>query len=159
MPRVSEAAVLFGMPVDEFSGYLLDTSAVLALTERRNDQIIHLIRDADQAPIGSMAVLGELAHGVAASPTKAIRVQREATVSFYKRLVRMPDHYPWMSIATRYGDASAAATASGLRLGMNDRWIVAECVTFRAILLTCDETQARLEGTYENAAVLIDRDP
>lgn len=158
MPRTSEAAVLVAAPVDEFAGYLLDTSAVLALTERRNEQIMHLIRDADRAPVGSMAVLGELAHGVAASPTKAIRVQREATVSFYKRLVRMPDHYPWMSIATRYGDASAAATASGLRLGMNDRWIVAECVTFRAILLTCDETQARLEGTYENAAVLIDQD-
>ena len=128
----------------------------VGVTERRNEQIVHLIRDADQAPIGSMAVLGELAHGVAAAPTKAIRIRREATVSFYKRLVRMPDQYPWMSIATRYGDASAAAAAGGLRLGMNDRWIVAECVTFGAILVTCDETQARLEGVYENAAVFID---
>lgn len=155
---MSEAAVLFGTPVDEFSGYLLDTSAVLALTERRNEKIVHLIREADQAPIGSMVVLGELVHGVAAAPTKAIRIQRESTVSFYKRLVRMPDQYPWISIASRYGDASAAASASGLRLGMNDRWIVAECVTFGAILVTCDETQASLEGLYEKAAVLVDKE-
>jgi len=154
---VSEAAVLFGTGVDEFSGYLLDTSAVLALTERRNEQLILLIREADQPPIGSMVVLGELAHGLAASPTNAIRIQRQATVSFYKRLVRMPDQYPWMSIAARYGDASAAATAGGLRLGMNDRWVVAECVTFGAILVTCDEIQARLEGIYENSTVFIDQ--
>jgi len=155
---MTEAAALFGTPADEFSGYLLDTSAVLALTERRNEQLIDLIRDADQSPIGSMVVLGELAHGVAAAPTNATRFQRAATVSFYRRLVRMPSEYPWMSVSTRYGDASAAATAGGLRLGMNDRWIVAECVTFGAILVTCDETQARLEAVYGNAAVLIEQE-
>ena len=154
---MSEAAVLSDGPVDEFSGYLLDTSAVLALTERRNEQIVQLIRDADQAPIGSMIVLGELEHGVAAAPTNAIRLQREATVSFYKRMVRMPDQYPWMSIAIRYGDASAEATAGRLRLGSNDRWIVAECVTLGAVLVTCDETQARLDGVYANTAVFIDQ--
>lgn len=153
-----EAEALFGSSVDTSSvAYLLDTSAVLALTERRTASIIDLIRHADQAPIGSMVVLGELVHGVAAAPTKTIRIQREATVRFYERLVRMPDQYPWMPIATRYGDVSAAASAGGLRLGMNDRWIVAECVTFGAILVTCDETQARLEGHYANAAVFIDQ--
>ncbi|HQZ33076.1 MAG TPA: PIN domain-containing protein [Ilumatobacteraceae bacterium] len=139
----------------EFAGYLLDTSAVLALTERRNEQIVKLIRDADRPPTGSMTVLGELAHGVAASPTTAIRTQRESTVTFYRRLVRTPDHYPWTMVAARYGDASAAATAGGLRLGMNDRWIVAECVAFGAILVTCDETQARLAAVCENAVALI----
>jgi len=47
-------------------------------------------------------------------------------------------------VGRAYGDVSAMATEAGMSIGMNDRWIIAECISQRTRLVTADRRQAQL---------------
>jgi hypothetical protein len=51
---------------------------------------------------------------------------------------------PLDDLGLAYGAVSAIAVANGVAIGMNDRWIIAECVTQGAGLVTGDRRQAQL---------------
>ena len=48
------------------------------------------------------------------------------------------------AVGQAYGDVSAMASANDMAVGMNDRWVIAECITQQARLVTGDRRQARL---------------
>jgi predicted nucleic acid-binding protein len=47
-------------------------------------------------------------------------------------------------LAARYGEISAVASKEKLKIGQNDRWIIAEAADLGANLITFDQVQAQL---------------
>lgn len=137
---------------------LLDSSAVLTAVERNNHEIQGIISGHGGPSIGSLFVLGELLHGVEVATVKRVRGDRQRTVEFYEKITESPAVVANDLLAKMYAQVSAKATELGLRVGMNDRWIIAEAALHGARLVTCDEVQAGLargvgcETTYVGQA-------
>jgi predicted nucleic acid-binding protein len=126
------------------STLLFDTSAVIGLIERRSPDLIGIVKSLGRPITRSITVFGELRHG-AALEDRPGQLDRERTLDRYQRLSE------WSEIETAldevgqaYGDVCATASANELSLGVNDRWIIAECAVLRARLVTGDRRQAQL---------------
>lgn len=129
---------------------LLDTSAVIAIGEGRNERLIEIVRGSGSYSIASLFVTGELRHGLemAGEVGRAALELRRATLELYQRITEMPAALDLADLATRYGAVSARATDAGLRIGQNDRWIIAEAAGHGVTLVTCDTAQASLMASY-----------
>jgi predicted nucleic acid-binding protein len=119
------------------TAFLLDTSAVIGLIERRSPAVRGALSRATTDPFVSVLTFGELAHGVAASPTATERRRRAITVTYAQRLRTLA--LDGALFAECYGYISV-----GQRAGVNDRWIVAQAVVNGLELLTEDAGIARL---------------
>ncbi len=125
-------------------GTLFDTSAVIGLTERRSPALIAIVKDLGRPLTRSITVYGELRHGAAVADRPGQK-DRQRTLARYEQLSEWSELEVQLDeVGTVYGSVSAVANANGLALGMNDRWVIAECVTQRAHLVTGDRRQARL---------------
>lgn len=132
------------MTVAPTSGTIFDTSAVIGLTERRSPTLIKIVKQLGRPIIRSITVAGELRHGAAVAERPG-QSDRQRTLDRYEQLSQWPDLEVSMDdIGQAYGSVSAIAAANGVGLGMNDRWIIAECVTQGAGLVTGDRRQARV---------------
>jgi predicted nucleic acid-binding protein len=124
---------------------VFDTSAVIGLVERRSPALIEAATQLGQPIMRSATVCGELQHGAAiTSPGQA---ERARTLDRYLHLSAWPDPELDLEIdelARLYGVVSAASAQPDLRAGMNDRWVIAECLAFGAGLVTADARQSRL---------------
>lgn len=123
---------------------LLDTSAVLSAFERSNAGIQRIISGHGGPSVSSLFVLGELLHGVEMATARGVRHARQQTVDAYVKITESAEGVGTDLLAKMYGRVSAKATELGLRIGMNDRWIVAEAALHGARLVTCDDSQAKL---------------
>ena len=136
---------------------LLDTSAVLAATERNNHEVQRIISGHGEPSIRSLFVLGELLHGVGVATVRSVRRDRQQTVNFYEKITGLAHGSSIDLLAKLYGQVSATATGSGLRVGMNDRWIVAEAVLHMARLVTCDGAQLELARQFGCETIYVAR--
>lgn len=124
---------------------IFDTSAVIGLVERRSRALIEVATDLDRPIMRSATVCGELQHGAAVTGTG--QAERADTLDRYLRLSAWPDPVADLELdelARLYGVVSATSAQPDLRVGMNDQWVVAECLAFGAGLVTADARQARL---------------
>lgn len=119
------------------TAFLLDTSAVIGLIERRSPAVRGALSRASTDPLVSILTFGELAHGVAASPNAAERRRRANTVTYAQRLPALA--LDGALVPECYGYISATQ-----RAGVTDRWIVAQAVVNRLELLTEDAGIVRL---------------
>ena len=127
----------------QYGASIFDTSAVIGLVERRAPGLVEIITQLGRPIIRSTTVAGELQHGAAVGGpgTK----QRADTLDRYIRLSVWPDaEVEFDELARLYGVVSATSAKPELRAGMNDRWVVAECLAFGVALVTSDVRQARL---------------
>ena len=133
-------------------GTIFDTSAVIGLTERRSPTLIEIAKQLGRPIVRSITVAGELRHG-AAVDNRPGQQDRQRTLDRYEQLSAWTDvEVPLDELGLAYGAVSAMATANGVTLGMNDRWIIAECMTQGAGLVTGDRRQAELaELVVENS--------
>lgn len=121
--------------------YLLDTSAFLSLMEREDQSIREIVRSVERRLPRSMGVIGELIHGREVDPTN---LERRATVEMYQELTEWTSGHPSVFLAARYGEISAVASKEKLKIGQNDRWIIAEAADLGANLITFDQVQAQV---------------
>lgn len=123
---------------------LLDTSAVIGLIERRDPAVVELVRQLHGPSVRSIIVYGELLHGIALRGTGL--VERRRTVEHFERITdSFTASIPQALLASRYAEVSAYASAGLIRLGQNDRWIVAEASLIGIeVFVTQDSTQGRL---------------
>lgn len=125
--------------------YLLDTSAVLALVERTDEGIREIVGSIESRLPRSIGVLGELVHGREVDPTN---LERRTTVELYQELTEWAPGHPSGLLSARYGEVSAVASKSSLKVGQNDRWIIAEAADLGATLITFDRVQAEVASAY-----------
>ncbi len=123
---------------------VFDTSAVIGLTERRSSALVSLVKELGRPLTRSVTVFGELRHG-AATADRPGQADRQRTLARYQEHSAWSEHEVSLDeVGEAYGDVSGLAIREGIALGMNDRWIIAECVTQGARLVTGDRRQARL---------------
>jgi predicted nucleic acid-binding protein len=92
----------------------------------------------------SITVYGELRRAAAVADRPG-QPDRQRTLARYEQLSEWSEvEVSLDAVGQAYGDVSATASDNGLAVGMNDRWIIAECITQRARLVTGDRRQARL---------------
>jgi predicted nucleic acid-binding protein len=126
------------------SGTLFDTSSVIGLAERQSLVLVDVVKALGQPLTRSITVYGELRHGAAVADRPG-QPDRQRTLARYEQLSEWSEFEVSLdAVGQAYGDDTAIATENGVALGMNDRWIIAECVTQRARLVTGDRRQARL---------------
>lgn len=125
-------------------GTLFDTSAVIGMIERRSPTMIEIVKELGRPIVRSITVFGELRHGSAVIDRSG-QTDRRRTLASYVQLSEWSEAEVSLDeVGQAYGDVSATASENGIGLGMNDRWVIAECVTQRARLVTGDRAQARL---------------
>lgn len=138
--------------------YLVDTSSVIGMTERTNQQpsLRDLMKevDRDDAFCISVLALGELHHAVQAAVDRRARKQRQATLDRASLLTAVPvplADNPAQTTAwlTTYGRLAAEY---GRRVGGFDRWILTSAIQLRLHLLTED---ARLSAAAEAEGVAV----
>ena len=123
---------------------LFDTSAVIGLVERRSSVLIDIAKELGAPLTRSITVYGELRHGAAIADRPG-QADRERTLARYEQLSEWSESEVALDeMGQVYGDVSAIAHANGLSVGMNDRWVIAECVTQRTRLVTGDRRQGEL---------------
>ncbi|MGK0275254.1 MAG: putative nucleic acid-binding protein [Ilumatobacter sp.] len=125
-------------------GTIFDTSAVIGLAERRSPELIAILKKLGGPITRSITVDGELRHGAAVADRPG-QSERRRTMERYEQLSEWSDlEVSLHEVGRAYGDVSAVATEAGMSIGMNDRWIIAECVSQGARLVTADRRQAQL---------------
>lgn len=136
------------MSVLESTAPIFDTSAVIGLIERRSLVLIDIVKTLGRPMTRSITVYGELRHGAALADRPG-QSDRERTLDRYQRLSEWSASETALDdVGQTYGDVSATASANDLTLGMNDRWIIAECVVLGARLVTGDRRQARVAELF-----------
>lgn len=130
---------------------LFDTSAVIGLVERRSDELVEIVSALGGPILRSLTVLGELQHG-ASTTTVPGTAERATTLERYLRLSAWADdELDLDELGRLYGIVSAVSAAPELRTGMNDRWVIAECLALDTELVTCDRSQAHLVDAVAEA--------
>ena len=120
---------------------IVDTSVVLAAVERRSQAAADAVAAMAEPSIRSMVVLGELHFGVESlSPQAdpAIRARREASLEYYLLISAVRPSPSAGRLGSAFGRISAVAQHAGLRIGQNDRSILAEALRCEVPVLTCD---------------------
>ena len=121
------------------TAFLLDTSAVIGLIERRSAAVRGVLSRATVDPVVSVLTLGELEHGVQVRGiAKVERARRRATADFAARLptLGLPAS---RRVAACYGFVSVSG-----RAGWVDRWLVATAVVGDLEIVTEDAGIAAL---------------
>lgn len=118
---------------------IVDTSVVIGAIERRDPAAVLAIESMELLSVRSMFVLGELTFGVE-SATDATRAVRSRTRDLYLSISDPAGlgSLDGNEVAQWFGVASAIAQASGIKIGQNDRWIVAESLTHDVPVWTAD---------------------
>jgi predicted nucleic acid-binding protein len=125
-------------------GTIFDTSAVIGLAERRSPELIAILKKLGGPITRSITVDGELRHGAAVADRPG-QSERLRTMQRYAQLSAWSDlEVSLHEVGRAYGDVSAMATDAGMSIGMNDRWIIAECISQGTRLVTADRRQAQL---------------
>ena len=130
---------------------ILDTSAMIAAIERRNDESVALLRSLEGPTIRSVFVDGELAAGVETATMRrlgkpAIAI-REATATAYARLSETPERWTADVIASHFGWLTAHCSINQLKVGQNDRWILAEAMTHGSTTIYTADSAMNALGT------------
>lgn len=118
--------------------FVLDTSAVVHLVERKPDALIAVLRTAAEAPSINVVTLGELAIGWASMPGDSLR-RRTYYAARRMRVVDItvdPLHSEPTALVLSFGVCRAAGIKG------NDAWIAATAHFSSAVLLTYDEALA-----------------
>lgn len=145
--------------------YLLDTSAVIGMTERANqrpslrDLMVSI--DRDEAFCTSVLALGELHHAVQAAVDDVVRTQRQATLDRASLLTAVPipladtpdQAAAWL---TTYGRLAAAHRK---RIGGFDCWMLTTAFQLGLHLVTEDEALHAAASAEGVAATLMRSDP
>lgn len=124
---------------------IIDTSVIIGAVERRDPQAIEQLEQLEQPSVRSMAVLGELAFGIESADAR-VATLRHRSKDLYLAITD-PNTLSAVDgslLARWFGAVSAIARTDGIRIGQNDRWIVAEALTHSVPVWTCDETMAKL---------------
>ena len=125
---------------------LLDTSAVVALVERKHAELSDLIVESGERPMISFATVAELRVGQAMASTELIATQRRRTV----RKAALFRQHPM----DRSGlDAYCAARRAKLR--GNDAWIAAAAHQLAATLVTFDTAMAARSSGFVEVKLLV----
>ncbi len=129
---------------------MLDTSAVISLTERGHQGVLKLITDnGATAPAVSVVTIGELSHGIEASNDSVTKAKRQSTIDMCDLFTVIDTD---AAVARHYGLISAHVGKSGA----NDRWIAATAVATGRTLVTLDVGLAKILADRHIAHVLID---
>lgn len=118
--------------------FVLDTSAVIHLVERKPDALIKELRKATEAPSISVVTLGELAVGWAGLPSVSLRRRTYHAARRMRVVGIVADHLN--SEPTALVASFGVCRTAGIR--GNDAWIAATALFSAAVLLTYDETLA-----------------
>ena len=124
---------------------ILDTSVIIGAVERRDRQAIRCIEQMVEPSERSIAVLGELNFGVeSADPDVAAIRQRSKDLYLAISKPSAVSAVDGSLLARWFGSVSAIARTDGIRIGQNDRWIIAEAISYGVAVWTCDDAMARL---------------
>jgi predicted nucleic acid-binding protein len=126
---------------------IVDTSVVLDAVERRSTRAAEAVAALPQPSVRSMVVLGELTFGVeslAPDADAAVRARREAALEYYVLISALHAPPTAGQLGTAFGRVSAVAQRAALRIGQNDRWILAEALCWGMPVLTSDATMHQL---------------
>ncbi len=130
--------------------FVLDTSAVIHLVERKPHALIVELRKSTEAPSINVVTLGELAVGWASLPRDSFRRRTYYAARRMRVVDIVADHLnsePTAFVAS-FGDCRAA----GIR--GNDAWIAATAHFSSAVLLTYDEPLATRFATIGESTLL-----
>ena len=122
---------------------VIDTSVILGAVERGNESTRRRLNELTERSRRSFVVEGELVFGVRAATTPEARRTQERSLRYY-RLISEPGTVELDELSRWFGTVSAVATAAGIRIGQNDRWIIAEAAHADLPLWTADEAMHRL---------------
>ncbi len=111
---------------------MLDTSAVIALVERKHAGVRSAVVESGSVPSISVITLGELHHGVESAPDGGRRRLRQLTVDACELMTVKPVSD---EVARRYGQLSADVSR---RIRAADRWIAATAAIEGSLLVTFD---------------------
>lgn len=124
---------------------LLDTSAVVALLERRHAGVVELLRESVQWPTISLITVGELLAGAAMASSPQIAAARRETIRGTAQFQVHPIDQPSMSV---YADVRAHGVRG------NDALIVTAAVQLDARLVTFDRPLAARAGELTQVVLL-----
>lgn len=130
--------------------FVLDTSAVIQLVERKPDALVAVLRSATEAPSINVVTLGELAVGWASLPSDSLR-RRTYHAARRMRVVDIaadPLHSEPTALVSSFGVCRAA------QIKGNDAWIAATAHFTAGVLLTYDETLATRFATIGESMLL-----
>lgn len=131
--------------------YLLDTSAVIYLFEKRNPQVAALLSTVAPDPTFVMSIVtrGELAEGIkSASPhVLAQRMETKRRASAHGQWVQ-----PDAAIADRWGELASVSPRS---VRANDLWIAATALELAATLVTGDTRLSELVSRVGGSAICV----
>ena len=124
---------------------IIDTSVLISAIERRDAAAIAAIDSMEQLSVRSMVVLGELTFGLQTSSADSREI-RQRTLDLY---LAISDPGPLTSldgasVALLFGSVSAVAKTENIKVGQNDRWLVAESLFHKAPVWTSDLAMEKL---------------
>lgn len=127
---------------------IIDTSVMVGAVERKDPTAIAAISALPGPSIRSFVVDGELAAGAEVAsmlrlPAADVEM-REATADAYRRLSEQPEALPLDVVASHFAWLTGLSALRKLRLGQNDRWILAEALTLHTRVLTADTAMHQL---------------
>lgn len=123
---------------------IIDTSVIVAAVERRSGAARQRLSELNERSRRSFVVIGELEFGVCAATTTEFQRVRERSLRYYQLISQPPMAVDLDELSRWFGTVSAIAVAAGIRIGQNDRWIVAEAALADHAVWTADEPMHRL---------------
>ena len=127
---------------------IVDTSIVIGAAERHDEMALRGLERCGSRTQRSMIVLGELHAGVSGAKRQgssaAAQEERLATLNAYLQISEEPQAYPRGEIAEAFGDITGICAEAGLKVGQNDRWILAEGLALGLSVVTLDDAQHEL---------------
>lgn len=135
---------------------IVDSSIMIASVERRDAVAISALKAIRGRSTRSMIVVGELAFGVerarldaGVAPARIVTI-REATLAAYIATSDLAEERRDDDVAGKFGVISALAMTAGLRIGPNDRWILAEALARGQQVLTADHRMDELGAAVDH---------
>jgi predicted nucleic acid-binding protein len=130
--------------------FVLDTSAVIHLLERKHPALVAELRQATEPPVISAVTLGELAIGWSSLPDDSLRrrTYRAARRLGVVDIVADTRHQEPKGVVAAFGLCRAAGIKG------NDAWIAATAHIRGATLLTYDATLAERYGSIGASTLL-----
>ena len=123
---------------------IIDTSVMVSAVERKDPAAIAALSALGGPSQWSFIVAGELAAGVEAARAlklpKADQRMRAATLTAYSQLSEQPVALTLDDLSAHFGSLTAICSARRIRLGQNDRWILASAAALSTQVLTADAT-------------------
>lgn len=137
---------------------IIDTSVMVSAVERHSPAAIDLLERLEEPSLQSMVVLAELESGVlTVDDDPEILRTRQRTLAAYRLASEPGTPPPPDLLARRFAEVTAAARRAGMRIGQNDRWILAESLHHDVPVSTADTTMHELGVALrgESASTLV----